>query len=78
MDAAARQLFPGISNDQLEEAKELADDQIVGDILKREERGNEESDEEPASVIRGGLFAVGVFLAVPKVSAPEATDADRG
>jgi hypothetical protein len=38
MDAAARKLFPGISNDQLEEAAELAKDQIVGDILMRERR----------------------------------------
>jgi hypothetical protein len=36
VDAAVRKLFPGISSEQLEEARELADDQMVADVLMRE------------------------------------------
>jgi hypothetical protein len=34
VDARVRNLFPGIGNDQLEEAKQLADGQIISDRLQ--------------------------------------------
>lgn len=41
IDAAARKLFPSISDDRLKEAIDLADDQIVADILAEEEKKRE-------------------------------------